>query len=46
MNEIIQDILLDFPDANQKKIELLIKKAIVQIKNYLNKDFSVLLQNS
>lgn len=40
MNEIIQDILLDFPDANQKKIELLINKAIFQIKTYLNKDFS------
>lgn len=40
MNEIIQDILLDFPEANPKKIELLIKKAVFQIKTYLNKDFS------
>lgn len=40
MNEIIDDLLIDLPNANIKKLELLAKKAINQIRQYLNKDFS------
>lgn len=40
MNEIIDDLLIDLPDANVKKLQLLVKKAINQIRLYLNKDFS------
>ena len=40
MNEIIQDLLIDIPKASPNKLELLIKRAINQINNYLNKNFS------
>ncbi len=40
MNEIIQDLLIDLPKAPVSKLELLIKRAINQINNYLNKNFS------
>ena len=40
MNEIIQDLLIDLPKAPISKLELLIKRAINQINNYLNKNFS------
>lgn len=40
MNEIIQDLLIDLPKAPPNKLELLIKRAINQINNYLNKEFS------
>ncbi|MDU7067139.1 MAG: hypothetical protein E6343_04090 [Clostridium perfringens] len=40
MNEIIQDLLIDIPKAPISKLELLIKRAINQINNYLNKEFS------
>ena len=39
MNEIIQDLLIDLPKAPPNKLELLIKRAINQINNYLNKEF-------
>lgn len=40
MNEIIQDLLIDIPKASPNKLELLIKRAINQINNYLNKNFN------
>ena len=40
MNEIIQDLLIDLPKAQISKLELLIKRAINQINNYLNKNFN------
>ena len=40
MNEIIQDLLIDLPKAPPNKLELLIKRAINQINNYLNKEFN------
>lgn len=40
MNEIIQDLLIDLPKATISKLELLIKRAINQINNYLNKNFN------
>ncbi len=40
MNEIIQDLLIDLPKAPPNKLELLIKRAVNQINNYLNKNFS------
>ena len=40
MNEIIQDLLIDLPKAPISKLELLIKRAINQINNYLNKNFN------
>lgn len=40
MNEILQDLLIDLPKAPPNKLELLIKRAINQINNYLNKEFS------
>lgn len=40
MNEIIQDLLIDLPKAPISKLELLIKRAVNQINNYLNKNFS------
>lgn len=39
MNEIIDDLTIDLPEANIKKLQLLVKKAINQIRLYLNKDF-------
>lgn len=40
MNEIIRDLLIYIPKASSNKLELLIKRAIKQINNYLNKNFS------
>lgn len=40
MSEIIDDLLIDLPDADIKKLELLAKRAVNQIRQYLNKDFS------
>lgn len=40
MNEIIEDLKIDLPEVNNKKLTLLINKAINQIKKYLNKNFT------
>lgn len=40
MDEIIKDIQILRPDATPELLKLLINKAIVQIKFYLNKDIS------
>lgn len=40
MEELINDLKIDLPDAPENKLKLLIKKATVQIRNYMNKDLS------